>query len=333
MNASNLNLFSKIRYYLQISQEFKTHLSKFPHEWNKFQKIFDLSVDKVHQDIREFEKENIDKSEERVYRLKKIFERRYRHYFLYGDFIKWSFKKPFGYAGDFKIIDDIYRNNPSTSGFDRLWDNYFQKLAATESIRKRKEDLKRIIINFVKERKEKNIRIMNLASGPAREIKETIETDPDMVLSRVNFDCYDFDAKAIDYAKQLLNSVDNVNFYQRNAIRLALKKDIKSEICCEYDLIYSSGLFDYLDDRVATRLVGNLKKLLKKNGLMVIANAGDKEDNSSASWMEWVAEWYLIYRSKDEFRKIFLDAGFLSNELQIILQDSKIVQYCLAETR
>jgi cyclopropane fatty-acyl-phospholipid synthase-like methyltransferase len=141
------------------------------------------------------------------------------------------------------------------------------------------------------------------------------------------FDCYDLDNNAIEYAKNILNNCGNVNFCQKNAIRLALKKDIKEEIAQEYDLIYSAGLFDYLDIRVASRLVANLRKLLKKDGKMVIANFGDKRNNSSAGLMEWVTEWYLIYRNEAEFRKIFVEAGIPAKDVQIESKHDNVVLY------
>lgn len=328
MPATNLTLFSKIRYYRQMSQEIQAHLSKFPDDWSKFQKIFNLSADRVYDDIREFERDSKDES--KIYKLKKIFENRYRKFFLCGEYIKWSYEKPFGYAGDFKIIDSMYQNSPRTNGFDRLWDNWFQQLSAPRAVRERKEDFKKIILDFVEKCQGKDVRIMNLASGPAREIKELLETDKDNIFSKVIFDCYELDINAIDYARQLLNNAKNVNFIQKNAIRIALKKNIKDEISQNYDLIYSTGLFDYLDERVATRLVINLKKLLTQNGMMIIANANDKYSNPSAGWMEWVADWYLIYRTGEEFKKIFIDAGFSAHDLQVMPQKSKVMQYCFA---
>jgi len=333
MGFKTFSLFSDIRYYLKLRQELLNHLSKHPDDWSKFQQMFILTVDKVYDDILSIEKENIAEFEADVYRGKRIFEKRYRNYFIGGEYIKRSLEKPCGYAGDFKIIDDIYRNEPHTTGFERLWDNYFQQLATPKAIRERKEDFKKIIIDFIIKKNNKNIRIMNLASGPAREIKEIFESGTNNISLNVIFDCYDIDTKAIEYAQQLLNNGKNVNFFQKNAIRLALKKNIEEEIPYKYDLIYSTGLFDYLDERVATRLVSNLKKLLKQDGLMVISNARDKYSNSSAGWMEWVAEWYLIYRTEDEFKKIFIDAGISPNNLKIISQKSKIMQYCFARSK
>lgn len=332
MNSIKSNLFSAVKYYIKLSHELQASLFKHPEDYPKFQGIFNLSVDKVYQDIQQFERENIDKFESRVYKMKKIFEKRYRRYFLHGEFIRRSFEKPFGYAGDFQIIDSIYKNQSRTNGFDRLWDNYFQDLAIAKATRERNEDFKKIILDLVRKNRNQGVRIMNLACGSAREIKELLDGDYDKVFTKVTFDCCDFDTRAIDYAKQLLNNPNNVNFFQKNAIRLALKKDIKQELPKDYDLIYSTGLSDYLDESIASRLMGNLKRALKKGGMLAIANVRDKYSNSSASWMEWVADWNLIYRTEAEFKKIFLNAGFLSPNLQIIPQQSKVMQYRLARS-
>lgn len=329
MDSVNLNIFSRIKNYRKLSKELQEILLKNPDDAPKFQEIFNLTVDRMYQDIMDFERENIEKFESDVFRLKKIFEERYRRYFLYGDYIRWCVEKPFGYSGDFKIIDDIYQNQVRTSGFDKLWDSWFQQLAASSAVRERKEDFKKIILDFVKERKNKNLRFMNLACGPLREIKELFNIDTNGLFSKVIFDCYDFDIRALNYAKQILNNPESINFFQKNVVRLALKKDIEDEIPHKYDLIYSTGFFDYLDERVAVRLVGNLKKLLKQDGIMVISNFRDKYSNSSSMWMEWIGEWYLVYRTEVEFEQIFLNGGFSSKNIQIISQHSKVMQYCL----
>lgn len=332
MHPSNLSIFTEVRYYRKLSQQFQAHLVKYPEDWPKFLDVFILTVNKIYSDIQQFEKENLDEFEPKVYKLKRIFEKRYRRYFLCGEFIKWSYDKPFGYAGDFKIIDAIYKNSPTSTGLDRLWDNYFQQLAISKAVRERKEDFRKIIFDFVsKNSKGKTLRIMNLACGPTREIKELLENDKDGLFSKVIFDCYDLDVHALDYAARLLNKPKNVNFLQKNALRIALRKDVMREIAHKYDLIYSTGLFDYLDENISVRLVSNLKQLLNSGGCIVIANMRDKFSNPSAGWMEWVAEWNLIYRTEAEFKKIFLDSGFAKDQIQIIPQKSNVIQYCFTK--
>lgn len=331
MLKAETNIFSRIRKYIKVSKDIQHALSKHPEDADRYQPVLNSTVDKIYQEITEYEKEKIAKSESVIYRLKKIFEKRYRRYFLYGEYIRWVYEKPFGYAGDFKIIDDIYRNEVHTQGFDRLWDCWFQNLAASKSVRERKDDFRKIIIDFFNQRGCEKLRIMNLACGPAREIKEILENDTRGIWRQVEFDCYDMDANALDFASKLLKNYTNVRFFQKNAVRLALKKNIENEIPAKYDLIYSTGLFDYLDESIATRLVSNLGKLLKKGGLLVISNANDKYSNPSAIWMEWIGEWYLIYRTAQEFRKIFLNAGFAGEQIEIVPQKCKVMQYALVK--
>ena len=330
MDSKQFNVFSEVKFYLRLSRELQTYLSKNPYDWEKFQDTFNTTLNKLYDDLLQFERDSIDRFEDKVYQLRRIFEKRYRRHFLYGDFIRWSYEKPFGYAGDFKIIDDIYLNDPRTIGFDRLWDNYFHQLAITCAVRERKEDLKNILADACREKAGRELRVMNLASGPAREIKEFLQMPESTAPSHIIFDCYELDNRAIDYAKRLLDNHAGVRFFQKNAVRLALKKDIHQEIPYSYDLIYSAGLFDYLDERVAVRLVAKLKDLLKPGGTLLIANMADKFSNSSACWMEWVVDWNLIYRTEDEFRKIFLDAGFSKGSVTMQTQGSKVVQYCFA---
>jgi hypothetical protein len=328
MVPKNKNLFSIVKYYRKFSQELQAYLAKNPYDFPRYQEKFNTTVEKISVDLLDFEKKNMDKSESKIYKFRRIFEKRYRSYFLFGDLTKWTYTKPYGYAGDFKIIDNIYQNNPKTIGFDGLWDHYYLQMTACRATRGRKDDLKKIILDFVSNNKNKNIRMMDLASGPAREIKELLDSDHGNLFSRVIFDCYDFDIRSIDYAKKLVNNSPHVNFYLKNAVRMALTKDISKDIPQHYDFIYSAGLFDYLDIRVAGRLANNLYSLLNKGGIMLIANFGDKFNNSSAGLMEWVTEWNLIYRTEGEFRKIFTEYGFSPITFKIKPAQNNVLLYC-----
>lgn len=328
--AKQNNLFSEILKYKKLGDDLKKNLLQNPDQWGDFQNYFNKIIIEISHKILDAEEKQFNADDSRLYRLKKIFEKRYRKHFLYGDLTRWSFEKPFGYAGDFKIIEDIYENKPRTKGFDRLWDNYFQQMAASKATRERKEDYKKILGNFIKKNKDRDVRILNLASGPAREIKELFESAPRNLFTNVRIDCLDNCKEALDFARNLLKNIPGINFLQKNVIRLALKKDIKEVISNNYDLIYSTGLYDYLDKRIATRLTENLYSLLKEKGFMTISNYREKYRNPSAYLMEWVTEWNLIYRSKEDFEEIFLSAGFDKDSIEVYPQKSGVMQYCIA---
>lgn len=327
LSSKDVPFRKAIKLYIKRAQEIESYLSKKPDEWGKFQSEFNAEVNGVFRNVMNFEKINLASgNEDKVYKLKQLFINRIRKIFVRGVYIEWSLRKPFGYAGDFKIIDDIYQNNPTTNGFGRLFDNYFQMSAISVAVRNRKEDLKRFVVNFAKERKNEKLRIMDLACGPCSDIKENL-TENKFLTENVNFDCYDNDTQAIDFSKDLLKDFSNVKFFKENALRIAFRKDINALINQKYDLIFSAGLFDYFTESVAIRLIECLKKLLNPGGVLFIANVRDKYSNPSVHFMEWVGEWNLIYRDDDSFVKIFTDSGFEQNQLKLGYEQQGIIQY------
>jgi extracellular factor (EF) 3-hydroxypalmitic acid methyl ester biosynthesis protein len=335
LSAIQTTLRNRIKLYLRRAREIEEYLQIHPNEWGKFQNEFNSEINAIFRDIMDFEKINIATGNvDKVEKLKRLFVNRIRKIFMRGVYIEWSLKKPYGYPGDFKIIDDIYRNNPDTNGFDRLFDNYYQMSAICVAVRNRKEDFKRTINNFISERKQKSIRIMNLACGSARDIKEIVSSNPSPASEKqVIFDCYDHDQHTIDFASVVLGRYKNVNLIKKNAFRIAATKNVESKQIVKYDFIYATGLFDYLTHKVSAKLIRNLRKLLNKDGILAISNVRDKYSNPSVHFMEWVGDWNLFYRTDDEFKKVFLDGGFRNDELEVKYEQQGIMQYIFAHNK
>jgi SAM-dependent methyltransferase len=66
----------------------------------------------------------------------------------------------------------------------------------------------------------------------------------------------------------------------------------------EFDLVYSTGLFDYLRQPLGQRLVGNLFRMLRPGGRLLVANflPGIRD----IGYMEVYMDWQLIYRTRQE---------------------------------
>lgn len=327
---SEANLRSRVKFYKNRISEIQKYLSSHPQEWGRFQSEFNQEINGIFRDLMLFEKESVKNgNEEKVYKLKMFFGRWFRNDFVKGRYIEHSMGKPYGYAGDFEIIDMIYRNSPSSLGLERLYDNYFQMSAISIAVRNRKEDFKKMILDFAQKSPKKSLKVMDLASGPCRDVCELILGNH-LVSKKVQFDCYDSDPNSIQYAKKILENHPSVSFFNQNAVRIALMKDVVAKIPHKYDVIFSTGLFDYLDYGVSVRLIENLKKILNEEGVLAISDVRDKFSNPSIYFMEWVADWSLIYRGDDEFRKIFLDAGFTEKNLSCSYEQQGVMQYIFA---
>lgn len=80
--------------------------------------------------------------------------------------------KPFGYAGDYQIIDWTYcefDGSPDPRGM--FWDHFYHAQTAPKAVRDRKERFGRVLKAKAASAKGK-IRVLNVGSGPAREIAD-----------------------------------------------------------------------------------------------------------------------------------------------------------------
>lgn len=209
--------------------------------------------------------------------------------------------KPHGYAGDFEIIDKIYTNAISEDTNLKKWDSYFHSLEATKAVRNRKTYFKHILKS-----KSSGIKVLNLASGPCRDIVEFYEESD----QNVHFDCIELDMNAIEYGKGLLQKIDtkikNVNFIHKDILKFCTKD--------EYDLIWSGGLFDYFEDKIFIRVLKRFLKNIKKGGELVIGNFHPR--NPSRAIMEF-GFWYLHHRTEDDLIRLAHLCGVDNDRIEI----------------
>ena len=202
-------------------------------------------------------------------------------------------KSPHGYHGDYEIIDRIYMGWISPKKHLENWDKFFHWQAAPKAVRNRKDYFKNILAEIEKSQVIEKA-VLNIGSGPCRDIYEYKCKHP---LSKIHFDCLDMDSKAIEYSKQLLNG-SNITFFCENAFRFRTEK--------QYDLIWSAGLFDYLDNEKFVLLLRSLMKMLTINGKVVIGNFSTL--NPSRNYMEF-GEWFLFHRDITELTELAGKAG------------------------
>jgi ubiquinone/menaquinone biosynthesis C-methylase UbiE len=222
--------------------------------------------------------------------------------------------KPYGYAGDFMMIDKIYTHWESGIPKYKIWDEYFHNHAAPKAVRNRKKYFKKVFTNLASQTDEK-LHILNVASGPARDLLEIMEIADEKEIP-VSATCVDIDENAVQYARKLLKPYEhNVSFVHKNMFFFSSES--------RYDLVWSAGLFDYFNDRMFRLGLSKMKKWVRPGGTIIIGNF-NKENNPSRDYMEIFGEWYLNHRTKGELINLALDAGFERENICVSSEEENV---------
>lgn len=205
--------------------------------------------------------------------------------------------KPRGYDGDFEIIERIYARWRSPNPALAKWDDFFHAQVAPRAVRNWKRYFLDWLANWESRSNGDGIRLINVGSGPARDVFEHFTARPE---SRVQVECVDSDPEAIGHAAALCAPfAARLRFHHTNALRFRPHG--------QFHLIWSGGLFDYLRDDLFVRLLRRLWSALSPGGELVVGNFSPA--NVSRSYMELLGRWVLIHRSEAELTVLALRSG------------------------
>lgn len=214
----------------------------------------------------------------------------------------YAFNKPHGYAGDFEIIDRIYRRHISPAPHLARWDHFWQQHAASQAVRNRKTYFHDLLDQHV--RRKTPLRVLNVASGPGRCMFEWLSSRPD---AAVSFDCIELDPDAIAHATSINELFrDRITFHRKNALRY--------RPAVQYDVVWSAGLFDYFNDKVFLDVFKRLYAALAPGGELVIGNFSPA--NPSRAYME-LLDWTLHHRDADALRSLAAQADISRSHVRI----------------
>ena len=253
-------------------------------------------------------------------------------YLMRSRFAERAYYKPKGYAGDFLMIESIYQNRPDGDGkLGRLIDAWVLNQVPARSVRSRRYLLKGLLGRFCAERLDRpdTIRIMNLACGPGRELFDLLKESG--YGNRIEALCIDIDPEALEYSDLSVNTDDHgatITYMKENIIKWAIgriKHDFEPQ-----DIIYSSGLCDYLDRRLVAALIERCHQNLKPGGVLIIGNFSPA--NPDRYFMDQLLYWRLIHREAGELEALFVESPF-GGKPEIVAEDEAVNLFAVARKK
>ncbi len=231
---------------------------------------------------------------------------------LQAPFVYRTFAKPLGYAGDYEMVNQILGDpRQGTSTYVQLVNLLFLKAGVAQAHRNRIDILCSKLDELAQKAvaEQRTLRVLNIGCGPAAEIQRFVRTNPDF--DKLEFVLVDFSSETLEYTRQRLEEAQagtgkSLRFtLQHESVNQLLKRAQRATTASaeeQFDFVYCAGLFDYLTDKVCSRLVKYFVSRLREGGRILVTNV--HSDNPQRYVMEHLLEWYLIYRNEEQMQSV-----------------------------
>lgn len=217
-----------------------------------------------------------------------------------------------GGPGSARAMELVYNNNPLPYNVGSHYTDWFllsRDLA--HAVRSRRDVLRELLLKELNER-SRPASVLDLACGPCQSLREALPflNEPSSIRLR-----------AIDTDD--IAQFNNKGFFQRDH-KLAWEFEVGNVLKVEFgdnahDIIYSTGLYDYLPSPILAKLWTKVYASLKPGGLAILSV---KDGNKFCPlFYRWAIEWSQFYiRQQSDFEGVMKDANLPAPEA--VLRDA-----------
>ena len=210
-----------------------------------------------------------------------------------------SYLKPRGYPGDAELLDLIYGDASANSSFgDELSPlgsqiySFTSRDSSASAVRTRRHILSRLIDEIAPLRRHP--RILSVAAVHLREASFSSALRDRRIREFVALD---------QDEKSLLEAMSCYGRYGITTVQSSIRPLLTGKHHLgNFDLIYSTGLYDYLNAATARRLTAKLFAMLRPGGLLTVTNF--LKNIPAVGYMESFMDWWLILRDEDELASL-----------------------------
>src|SRR4030095_10111388 len=201
---------------------------------------------------------------------------------LRAPFVYRTFAKPLGYAGDYEMVNQILADpRQGSSTYFQIVNAFFLRAAVAQAHRNRIDILCDYLDDAAERacKEQRPLAVLNVGCGPAIEVRRFIarHSRPDLL----SFTLLDFSEPTLDYTRARIDDVcaahgrtQHVQFVHQSVHDL-LKQASKRATPLDqggFDLVYCAGLFDYLSDKVCSRLLQYFVSRTNPGGTVLVTN-------------------------------------------------------------
>lgn len=215
-------------------------------------------------------------------------------------FIRRALGKPLGYAGDYELMNMLYRDgDEGETVFGQALQRYATGELAARANVNRLYLLADRIEQAAKERGEERVRVMSVGAGPARELSLLLGRAP-WLGPRLAVTLVDQEERALAFIERTLGPLAGALDVELRLVHeevTQLLRGARARLGA-FDLVYSAGLFDYVSDRLFPLLLRALWSTVDDGGRLLVGNVSP--ENPSRRVMEYYGDWHLVHRGREQ---------------------------------
>jgi hypothetical protein len=248
--------------------------------------------------------------------------RRASHWLKVGNLQLHARTKPRGYAGDFEMLEKICTGFLCDHPLGNAFDRFFQSRIAPQAVRNRTQLIADSIVRFVRGRDGGAVHVASVGSGPAIDVRSALDRLSSHERREVRITLMDLDPAALDHARRQIEPLldqGRIRCVRENLFRIPQKARARKELG-DVDFLFCSGLFDYLDDQAAVAMLTTFWGRLAPAGALLAFNFGPQ--NTSRDYMEWIGNWYLIYRDRYDMLRLAEQSGLDADRMTVAAEDT-----------
>ena len=220
-------------------------------------------------------------------------------FFLQDPLTRWSYDKPRGYSGDARLLDFIYRHESvaeDVAKASKLGQALFEYTSTAPSSLANwdRRDILARHVDEVADARGPETEVLSVAAGHLRECEHSVALRETRLKRWVALDQDPLSVGTIarDYQGTAVEAIDG-------SVRQILTGRLRPG---QFDLVYASGLYDYLVDKVAIKLTQRCLEMLKPNGVFLFANYSYPIQVDG--YLETFMNWALLLRSEADMWNI-----------------------------
>ncbi len=239
-----------------------------------------------------------------LYDLRKQAMARLREFADGTEVVSHSIDKPYGYIGDFMMLEKLLQNSTNATGLAYQLDTIQLGHPASAACRNRVTWVVDTLTPKITQRETATIKILDIGIGSAPVERTLLENIPELALSLT---AIDIEPAALAFVEQKLKG----RAFELNLRRIDLRAEDAgyqlAALAGDIDACIAIGIVEALRDEEIVNVFSSLFEALPHDALVFVESF--IPDHPTRPYMEWFMDYHLGYRTTKQVVELMIRAG------------------------